>query len=134
MTIVIYGHHLTLPRDLGSFLRKHVTTPLARVYDNQAAQLTVRLGDDKPHKGGRDQTCRLTFRIPGARTLTVSSLQDDLYTAVLDAADRLKRVVQRELQKQRSNGRHPQHRPLGRSYRLKASRLGTTMDGAPSTL
>jgi hypothetical protein len=134
MKIVIYGHHLTLPRDLGTFLNKHVTTPLARVYDNQAAQLTVRLGDDKPHKGGRDRACRLVFRIPGARTVTVSSLQDDLYAALLDCSDRLRRVVQKELGKQRSGGRHPQHRPLGRSYRLKASRQGVTLDGTPATL
>lgn len=134
MKLVIHAHHLTLPPDLGAFLRKHVTRPLARLQDDSAAELAVHLGDARRRKGGVDQECRLSFRMPGARTLHVESVQDDLHVALLDAADRLKRLVKRELEKMRSRSGHPMHRPLGRSYRLRASRRGVTPDGDPAGL
>lgn len=134
MKIAIHGHHLSLPADVSRFLRKHVTGPLARLYDSQAAELTVRFEDERSNRGGVDRECRLTFRMPRVRTLTVSSVQDDAYKALLDAASRLKRLIQREISKQRSPGGRVDHRPLGRTYRQAAARSGTTADGTPSTL
>lgn len=134
MKLVIHAHHLSLPPDLGAFLRKHVTRSLARLADDSAAELSVHLGDARPRKGGVDQECRLSFRMPGARTLHVESVQEDLYKALLDAAERLKRLVKRELEKMRSRSRHPMHRPLGRSFRERSSRRGVTPDGEPAAL
>ena len=93
MKLVIHAHHLALPPDAPAFLAKHVTRPLARLVDDPAAELAVHLGDSKPSKGGVDQECRLSFRMPGARTLHVESVQEDVYEAVLDAARRLKVAV-----------------------------------------
>ena len=39
MKLIIHAHHLPLPPDLPRFLDKHVTRPLARVYDDPAAEL-----------------------------------------------------------------------------------------------
>lgn len=135
MKLSIHATHLArLPPDLGAFLSKHVTRPLARLYDDPAAQLAVHLGDARPQKGGVDQECRLSFRMPGARTVHVESVQDDLYKALLDAGDRLRRHVRKQRSKMRSASGKPMHRPLGRSWRERSSRRGVTPDGDPAAL
>jgi putative sigma-54 modulation protein len=135
MKVVIHGRHLTLPPDLPAFLAKHVTRPLARVFDDSAAELAVHLGDARPTKGGVDQECRLSFRIPGTRrALHVESVKKDLYEALLDAAERLRRIVKREVSKMRSGPRKPMHRPLGRSWRERSTRAGVTPEGDPAAL
>lgn len=132
MKLVIHSHRLVLPPDLGKFVQKHVTRPLARVFDDSAAELAVHLGDARQQKGGVYQECRLSYRIPGARTLHVESVRPDLHLALLDAADRLKRIVRREISKMRT--RKPMHRPLGRSWRERTSRTGSTPAGEPAGL
>lgn len=118
MRLSIHHHHrVAIPPDLPAFLQNHVTRPLVRIYDSPAAALEVHLGDERPSKGGVDQACRLSFRMPGARTLHVESLQDDLHKAVLDAGDRLRRHIRKQLSKMRTVSRKPMHRPLGRSWR-----------------
>jgi ribosome-associated translation inhibitor RaiA len=134
MRLSIHAHHLSLPPDLPAFLQKHVTRPLARLFDDPAAELSVHLGDERPRRGGVDQECRLSFRIPNARTLHVEATEDDLHKALLDATDRLKRLVRRELAKMRAPARRPVHRPLGRTWRDRSSRAGVTPDGDPAAL
>jgi putative sigma-54 modulation protein len=134
MRLSIHTQHLTLPPDLPAFLEKHVTRPLARLFDSSAAELSIHLGDDRPRRGGVDQVCRVSFRIPNARTLHVESVQDDVHKALLDATDRLKRLVRRELGKMRAVSRKPTHRPLGRTWRERSSRHGMTPDGDPAGL
>lgn len=134
MKLVIHSHHLTLPPDLPAFLQKHVTRPLARVFDDPSAELALHLSDTRPRRGGVDQTCRLSFRMPGTRTLHVESVQEDLHKAVLDASERLKRLVRRQLDKMRSPSRKAMHRPLGRTYRERSTRRGVTPEGEPAAL
>src|SRR5512138_1381161 len=134
MKLTIHAHHLALPADLPRFLDKHVTRPLARIYDDPAAELSVHLGDARPQKGGVDQECRLSFRMPGTKTLHVESVKEDLYMALLDASERLKRLVKREVAKMRTGSRKPMHRPLGRSWRERSSRRGVTPEGDPAAL
>ncbi len=134
MRLSIHSHHLTLPPDLPAFLQKHVTRPLVRLFDDPAAELAVHLGDERPRRGGVDQQARLSFRIPNARTMHVEAISDDLHKALLEAADRLKRLVRRELSKMRAPSRKPVHRPLGRTWRERSSRRGVTPDGEPAGL
>jgi ribosomal subunit interface protein len=134
MRLSIHAHHLTLPPDLPAFLQKHVTRPLARMFDDPAATLSVHLGDERPRRGGVDQECKLSFRMPNARTLHVESVADDMHKALLDAVDRLKRLVRRELSKMRTPSRKLVHRPLGRTWRDRSSRRGVTPGGDPAAL
>jgi ribosomal subunit interface protein len=134
MRVSIHAHHLAIPDDLPAYLEKHVTKPLARVFDDSAAELEVHLGDARPRRGGVDQECKLTFRIPGSRALRVESVAEDLHASLMDASDRLKRLVKRELEKKRAPGRKSAHRPLGRTWRERSSRKGTTPDGGPAAL
>jgi ribosome-associated translation inhibitor RaiA len=134
MKLSIHAHHLALPKDVSSFLNKHVTRPLARIYDDPAAELAVHFDDSRSQKGGVDQACRLSFRMPGARTVHVESVQDDLYKSLLDAAERLKRHVRKQVDKMRATVRKPIHRPLGRTWRERSSREGVTPEGGPAAL
>jgi ribosome-associated translation inhibitor RaiA len=134
MRILIHGHHLSLPADTSRFLNKHVALPIARLYDSPAAELTVWFEDERSRRGGVDRRCRMAFRMPHIRTLQLSSLQDDPYKAMLDAASRLKLLIRREVAKRRSPSGRVSHRPLARIYRGAAARDGVTADGSPSTL
>jgi ribosome-associated translation inhibitor RaiA len=134
MKLAIHAHQLDVPRDVTSFVRKHVLASLKRLHDSPASELVLYVEVAKPKKGGVDQACKMTFRMPGARTLRVESVKDDLHAAMLECAQRLKRLVQREVLKQRSPSRAPEHRPLGRTWRKVATRRGVALDGTPATL
>lgn len=134
MRLVLHAHQLAAPRDVRAYLEKHVVAPLRRLHDSPATALTVFVEDTTPGRGGADQACKMTLRLPGAKTLRVESVQDDLHASLLDCGRRLKRLVEREVAKQRSTSRSPQRRPLGRTRRRASSRAGVTPDGTPSTL
>jgi putative sigma-54 modulation protein len=134
MKLQLHAHQIDAPRDVTAYIRRHVVPPIRRLHDSPAAELVVFIADAKPSKGGVDQACKMTLRLPGAKTLRVESVQNDLHAALLDCARRLRRLVERESGKQRSTSRSPQHRPLGRSWRAVSSRAGATPDGTPSTL
>jgi putative sigma-54 modulation protein len=134
MKLSIHANHLSLPNDVARFIEKHVTRPLARVYDDSAAELAVHFDDSRRKKGGVDQACRLSFRMPGARTVHVESVEDDLYKALLDASERLKRQVLKQVDKMRATSRKPVHRPVGRTWREQATRRGVTPEGDPASL
>ncbi len=134
MKLIIHAHHLEAPEDLRPFLEKHFMEPLTRLYDDSAAQLTVYVQDTKPGKGGVDQACKVSFRMPNARSLRVEAVATDLHASLLECSHRLKRLVQREMAKQRAPGRDQKHNPLGRSYREEATSSGEAPDGTPSTL
>jgi ribosomal subunit interface protein len=134
MRLSIHAHHLALPKDLPTFLDKHVTRPIARVFDDTAAELSVHLDDMRNGRSGVDKQCRLSFRMPGARTVHVESVQDDLYKALLDAADRLKRHIRKTVDKMRSPSRKPMTKPIGRTWRERSTRRGVTPSGEPASL
>lgn len=134
MKLVIHAHQVEAPRDTRSFVHKHVVQPLMRLSDSPAHELTVQLDDLRPSKGGVDQRCRLTLRIPNTRQLTVESVAEDMHASMLDAGRRLKRLVEREVGKQRSTSRSPMSKPLGRTFRERATRREMAPDGFPSTL
>ena len=134
MKVSIHAHHLDAPRDIAPFLSKHVLTPLRRLHDSPASELTVHVEDTTPGKGGVALACKITFRMPNARTMRVEAVRDDLHAALLDCAQRLRRLVQREVAKQRSPSRAPMSKPLGRAWRQRAHGAELAPDGTPATL
>jgi hypothetical protein len=78
MKLILHSQNLPLRPDVSEFLRKHVVGPILRFFDDPAAQLSIHIVDSRPHRGGIDQQCRMSFRLPGARTLHVESTQEDL--------------------------------------------------------
>jgi putative sigma-54 modulation protein len=86
-----------------------VIRPLLRFFDDPAAELQVHLADVRPRRGA-DQECRMSFRLPGARTLHVESTQPEIREAMRDAVLRMKRLMKRELTEMRAGGRQVAHR------------------------
>lgn len=134
MRLTLHSQNLPLTRDVSGFLERHVVRPILRFFDDSAAELAIHLSDARSRRGGVDQRCRMSFRLPGARTLHVESTQEDLRQALLDATLRMKRLMKRELAKMRGPSRKKLHRPLGRSWRDRTSRTGTTPGGDPAGL
>jgi len=134
MKLSIHAHHLAAPRDIEAFLEKHLLAPLRRLHDSPATELTVHVEDAKPGKGGADQACKITFRMPNSRTMRVEAVRNDFHAALLDCAQRLRRLVQREVQKQRTPSRAPVPKPLGRIWRQRAHDAELAPDGTPATL
>ncbi len=134
MRLIVHAHRVEPPQGLPRFLEKHVMRPLARVFDDPAAELDVHLDDARSRRRGVDQECRMSFRMPGGRTVHVEAVEDDLFKALLDAGDRLRRHVRKQLSRMRSPSRKPVHRPLGRTWRERSSRRGVTPDGDPAAL
>ncbi len=135
MKLVLHAHQVDLPRDMAAFVTKHLVRPLQRLHDSPADQLTVKFEDSLPgRRGPQDQLCKVTFRMPGSAAIQVEAAADDLHASLLDCAQRLRRLVQRQLEKARAPSRSPMHKPLGRTWRRVASRRELAPDGTPSTL
>jgi len=111
MKISIHAHHLRIPEDLPTYLEKHLTKPLARLYDDAVAELEVRLDDTRLRRGGVDQQCTLSFRMPGLKTLHVEAVAADIHAALIEAADKLKQAVKKTVGKRRTPGRATARRP-----------------------
>lgn len=134
MKLLVHAQQQDLPPELPGFLDKHVLKPLARLFDASAAELEIHFRDASPPRGGPAQQCRLSFRMPGTRTIHVESLAENTLAALLDCSERLRRLVKREVEKMRSGPRRRMHRPLGRSFRERSTRTGTTPEGDPAAL
>ena len=112
MKVIIQGKQLRLSQGLKSYAREHVVEPLNRFYDNEAAELRVKLGDVNGSKGGLDKECHLTLHMPGARTIQIEETTPDPYASMDAASDRLVRAAKRELQRMRRPSRRHKEHPL----------------------
>ncbi|MFN7132246.1 MAG: ribosome hibernation-promoting factor, HPF/YfiA family [Myxococcales bacterium] len=112
MKVLIQGKQLKVPDDLKRYVQERLVEPLTRFYDDEAAEIRVEFGDTNGPKGGRDKECHLTFRMPGAKTIQIEEYTTDLYASLDIAADRLVRVVKKEIGRMRDTGGHKE-KPLG---------------------
>jgi putative sigma-54 modulation protein len=109
MKLIVQGKQMRVSEGLRRYAQEHVLKPLRRFYDNEAAELRVEVGIDNRNRGESKQ-CHLTFRMPGVRTIQIEETTPDVYGALDVAADRLVRVVKKELGKmRRPKGRHKEH-------------------------
>ena len=109
MKVLISGKQMKVSDSLKRYVDEHVVRPLTRFYDNEAAELRVEIGDSRPGKGGEDIECHMTLHMPGSKTVQIEETTQDPYASVDAAAQRLVRVVHKELDKMRGEGRN--HEP-----------------------
>ncbi len=112
MNVRIQGKHLKVPDDLKRYVQERLIEPLTRFYDDEAAEIRVEFGDNNGPKGGKDKEVHLTFRMPGSRTIQIEEQTTDLYASLDIAADRLIRVVKKEIDRMREPVGHKE-KPLG---------------------
>jgi ribosomal subunit interface protein len=114
MKVLIKGVHLRVWQRLRAYLEDHLVQPLVHFHDDEATELEIHLVDANGEKGGTDKECRVTLRMPGAKTIHVVEATDDIYKSVSLARDRLERLMKRALAKMRQPAAHRVSNPAGR--------------------
>jgi putative sigma-54 modulation protein len=114
MKTILKGVHVELTRGLKEHVYGHLVEQISSFYDDEAAEMEVHLRDSNGPKGGEDQECNLTFRMPGGAGIHLSERTDNMYKSIAQARDRLERLVKRELEKRREPTGHPFSNPASR--------------------
>jgi ribosome-associated translation inhibitor RaiA len=85
-------------------------------FDARISRVEARLGDlNSTRPGDRDKLCSLEARLAGAASVLASHNASTLTEAIHEAADKLKRLVARELQQLDDALPHPQANSSARS-------------------
>jgi ribosomal subunit interface protein len=85
-------------------LEQHVTDRLTAALDQHAARVAgvaARLEDINGPKGGVDKSCKVTVQFRGGGNIIVEETSEDMYSAVSQAADRVKNAVGREMERRK---------------------------------
>lgn len=98
----VHVHALNIDRSdtLSQHVRDRIYNALER-FSQRVRQVRVRLSDTNGPKGGEDMHCQLQVDVMGCGLLIVEHTDTDVYHAVDQAADRLKRSVRRAINKKR---------------------------------
>lgn len=105
--IEISGRGLTLSPELEQHADKRLHFALSR-FSNRIRAVKVLLEDVNGPRGGIDKHCSLTVKLDHGDELRVEDEGSDVLSLLDHAADRLGRLVARELERQReaAAGRH----------------------------
>ncbi|MDZ4788165.1 MAG: HPF/RaiA family ribosome-associated protein [Blastochloris sp.] len=66
-------------------------------FAQQITRVEVHLSDENSHKGGRDKRCVMEARLEGMQPVAVTDQAQHIEQAVQGAADKLKKLLDREL-------------------------------------
>ena len=73
-----------------------------RFFQRRITRVEVHIRDDKQHRrGADDKRCVIEARIAGRKTLAVSERATDLYGAVSNATEKLRRAVRHRIERQK---------------------------------
>jgi ribosomal subunit interface protein len=95
--------------DLTSVLRQYALDHLAAKLLKHARRIqsiVVRFEDRRAARDGLDMVCRVEVLIPGQPPLVVEEIESDLRAAIDLAADRIEELVQRDIERPRSERRN----------------------------
>ena len=95
-------------------IRRHVERRVRAALAPDARRVlgvTARLEDVNADRGGIDKRCSLVAALRGRGVVVAQALNADLYTAVDEAAARLRRAAQRESTRHRARERKDPQRP-----------------------
>lgn len=80
-------------------------------YSRHVFKVTVRLADVNGERGGIDKRCQTVVALRGGRTEVVDVTHSDLYAAIDEAAQRIRRsvadAVQRHMSRERGDAARP---------------------------
>jgi ribosomal subunit interface protein len=100
--------------NLTDAIRNHVA---ARVHSAvgpfapRVLKVTARLHDINAGRGGVDKRCSVVAAVRGRGTVVAESVQQDLYSAVDQAAGRMRSSIQRHLKRRLARARKDPQRP-----------------------
>jgi putative sigma-54 modulation protein len=101
MKVLIRGVHLSLSDSLRDYVRGHLVERIARYIDDEATEVDIALVDINGPRGGVDQECRVTVRMPGFAAMHVTETAETMHQAVDAARDRLEKTIKRTVEKRR---------------------------------
>jgi putative sigma-54 modulation protein len=107
MQVRVRGVHVGVDEELRSFVVLHLERALERIFQQQAVEVDVHLVDTNVAKGGLDLAARLTLLVPGAPSIHVEEVSDDMHKAVVGACDRLGRAARRWVDKRHHHPGEP---------------------------
>ena len=81
-------------------IRNEVRNAVER-YQDRITRVEVHLKDVNGPKSGNDKQCTMEARVAGLDPMAVTADSDDLWTAIVDAAGKLQRKLQSDLEKRR---------------------------------
>jgi ribosomal subunit interface protein len=101
MKVLLRGVHLDLTDTLREYVEEHLVSHLGRYIEDEATELDIALVDINGPKGGVDQECRVTVRMPGFSGVHVTETSETLFQAIDAVRDRLENTLKRTLEKRR---------------------------------
>ena len=96
MQKTVKARHTKLTDALRNYVDEKITAPLARVFDDPAAKLEVRLDDYKHASGGQKEECSVHFMMPAGHEILITETDDDMYKAIDAVHARLLPQVRKE--------------------------------------
>ncbi|MDA0284008.1 MAG: HPF/RaiA family ribosome-associated protein [Planctomycetota bacterium] len=110
MRLSIRSHLIELTDDLRETVERRIYFALSR-FGPRIERATVTLEDISGTRGGVVQRCRIVIKPQRGDELIVIATDADLHAAISFAADRAGRVVQRELERRRTDRRQMPRTP-----------------------
>jgi ribosomal subunit interface protein len=101
MKVLMRGVHLDLTESLRDYANRHLVDPLAKYIEDDASEIEIALVDTNGPKGGVDQECRVTVRMPGFSGMHVTETSETIFQSIDAARDTLERVIKRTIEKRR---------------------------------
>ncbi|MET0403384.1 MAG: ribosome-associated translation inhibitor RaiA [Cystobacter sp.] len=103
MKVLMRGVHLGLTDSLRDYAKRHLVDPIEKFIDSEATEVDIALVDINGPKGGVDQECRVTVRMPGFTSIHVTETAETMFQAIDSVRDRLENTIKRTLEKRREN-------------------------------
>lgn len=94
---------------LEDHVRQRLTAALDQ-HERHVTQVVVRLQDVNGPRGGIDKICKVHVRLDGREDLRIEEIHEDMYASISVAADRVKQVAGRALERKYDHhkpGHHP---------------------------
>jgi putative sigma-54 modulation protein len=100
MEIEIHGQHLWVNSRIQEHIERQMDFALGQ-FNSWISGVAVHLEDVNGPRGGVDKRCRILVNIKHGKTIKVENVDVDFTAAINRAADRLRSVVGREVDKRR---------------------------------
>ncbi|QDU72203.1 HPF/RaiA family ribosome-associated protein [Mucisphaera calidilacus] len=100
MNVDVHALNIDRSDTLAAHVRDRISSALER-FQQRVRRVRVRLSDLNGPRGGEDMMCQMQVDVMGCGLLIVEQTDTDVYHAVDQAAERVKRTVRRAINKKR---------------------------------
>ncbi|RMF87250.1 MAG: ribosome-associated translation inhibitor RaiA [Nitrospinota bacterium] len=107
MKTIVKARHMELNDSLRAYVEEKIQRPAAKHFDGPSVTLEVELSNLLGPKGGKDKQCEITMSLPRGQILRIEEVEEDIYTAISVAGDRLVRSLERYKEKKLFGSRYP---------------------------